>query len=130
MTHQRTLIRRAIATAVGGVTTRVRPTQPGELPAIIVYALRETSELQTIRRALLRTASVQIELRLAETDALDDELDAACAGVEAAMAADPTFGRLALNSWLSATTIGLDRQGDRNQAVATLEYQVEYRTAG
>lgn len=128
MTHRRQSIRKAIAAAIGGVTTRTRPTQDSELPARIVYTLKETSGLANLRRALERPASVAIELRVKATGDLDDALDAQCEAVEAAMEIDPTFGRLAINSFLASTTIGLDGEGDSAQGVATLEYQVTYRT--
>jgi hypothetical protein len=128
MTHARQSIRQAVAAAVGGVATRTRPTQDAELPAVIVYALKESSELAAVRRSLERTLSVIVEIRAASTGAIDDALDALCEAAEAAMDADPTFGRLAVTSFLAATTIGLDGEGDDRQAVATLEYQVIYRT--
>lgn len=128
MTHKRQSIRQAIATAVGGVATRMRPTTDDELPAILVYTLRETSGLAAMRRSLERTVSVIVELRAKSTGAIDDALDALCETVEAAMESDPTFGRLAITSFLASTTVGIEVDGDFRQAVATLEYQVIYRT--
>ena len=130
MTHKRQSIRVAIATAIGGEATRTRPTADTELPAKLVYTLREASGLVTVARSLERTLTAVVEIRASSTGAIDDALDALCETVEAAMAADPTFGRLAITSWLASTTIGLDGEGDTRQAVATLEYSVMYRTAG
>lgn len=130
MTHKRQSIRQAVATAVGGTATRTRPTTDDELPAVLVYTLRETSELAQLRRALERTVSVIVEIRAKSTGAIDDALDALCETAEAAMEADPTFGGLAITSFLASTSVGLDGEGDYRQAVASLEYQVIYRTGG
>lgn len=136
MTHKRQSIREAIAaqlqatpTLLGRVVkTRSRPTMPDELPLAIVYTLSESSDQATIAGDLTRTLSVMIEVRASSVGAMDDTLDALCAVVEQSMAADQTFGRLARNSFLSGTSIGLDGEGDSRQAVATLTYTVLYDT--
>ncbi len=130
MTHRRQQIRTAIAQAIGGETTRFRPTADSELPVKLVYTLAEKSGLADLKRTLQRVVSVGIEIRAASTGQLDNALDALCEEVEAAMADDPSFGRLALNSHLASTSIGLDGEGEQRHAVAVLEYQVTYRTAG
>ena len=54
MTHPRQLIRHAIADAVSGVASRVRPTSDAELPCRLVYTLSEQSSQVTIKGKLER----------------------------------------------------------------------------
>lgn len=136
MTHKRQLIRDEIVQILDGdpilqgrvSSMRTRATQSNELPCVIVYAIREASELQTLGRALLRTATFLVECREKAVDDLGAAIDNLCEVVEARMDNDPSFDRTALNSWLSGTQIGLDGEADERQAVATLEYTVQYRT--
>ncbi|MGF7160129.1 hypothetical protein FHS85_001752 [Rhodoligotrophos appendicifer] len=136
MTHRRQEIRAAVVEILKAavphgcavVRTRTRPTQANELPTVLVYMIRETSETSTLRGRLDRTASLLIEIRCAATVDLDDRIDALCEIVEGAMAAVGSFGRLALHSFLASTNIGLDGEGESRQGVAILEYSVTYRT--
>lgn len=138
MTHKRQSIRDAIVAALnadpglsGSVfSMRTRPTQDNELPCVIVYATRETSELEPLNRSkLLRTVIFAIECREKAVGDIGAAIDDLCETVEGVMDDDPSFGRLARHSFLSSTQIGLDGEPDERQAVATLEYTVTYRTA-
>ncbi|WP_342640935.1 hypothetical protein [Rhodoligotrophos ferricapiens] len=136
MTHRRQAIRTAVADLLRAAMplgcivarTRTRSTQANELPAVLVYTLRETSEPATIGPKLDRSASLLIEIRVADSNDLDDRIDDLCEKVEVAMAVDPTFGRLAINSYLAATNIGLDGESESRQGIAVLDYSVNYRT--
>jgi hypothetical protein len=128
VTHLRQLLREAIAQAVGGSTSRVRPTRDEELPCRIVYAVNEAAELLTVSGTLKRTATVLIEVRAKATPGFDDELDAHAESIEAAMDADPKFGNLALNSWLAQTQITIEAESEKPQAVMRLAYSVLYAT--
>jgi len=140
VTHKREQIRAAIVAALGQQATltgkvfamRVRRTSDEELPVVLVYPTREASELADMKRTLSRALTVAIEIRdkTTSTGDIGAGIDDLAVAVEAAMIADPSFGRLALNSYLAATTIELDGEGDFRQAVAVLEYQVTYRTPG
>jgi hypothetical protein len=136
VTHPRQQIRDAaiaLLDAVPGLTGRVegmrtRATVDDELPVVLVYSTRETSTRETVKRGLMRVATLAIEIRVKAAGDIGAAVDALCAEVEAAMESDPGLSRKARDSVLAATTIGLDGEGDHRQAVATLEYQVTYRT--
>jgi hypothetical protein len=129
MLHRRAEIRDAIAATLIATnafravdTSRVRRTQDHELPVALVYALSEKSGEVTLARMIV------VEICVATTATLDDQIDALCLSVEAAMGADPTFGRQALDSVLDSTQIGLNGEGDLRHGVALLTYGVTYRT--
>lgn len=136
MSHKRAQLRQAAVDILEAIEdlgatvhrTRIRPTPDEKLPAVNVYALRETSELQNMKRNLGREASLVLEIRVGTTEDMDDEIDDLCEKVENAMESSYLFGGLATNSWLASTTIGIDGEGDYRQGVASMEYRVGYRT--
>lgn len=136
MPHPRQTIRdaiKAILNATPGFegrvdTTRSRPTSTSELPCIIIYTLQETSGRSSTGGGLLRTLNVGIEIRTASSGEIDDALDDLALVVERAMLADPRLGGLAIDTYLTATAVGLDGEGESRQAVATLSYTVLYGT--
>lgn len=137
MAHPRQAIRDAIVTALDVGTlagrvfgTRMRKTADDELPVALVYATQETSELANLDGALARQATLVVEARqkTAAPEDIGESIDDLCALIEASMKSDRSFGRLAMDSWLSSTNIFLDKDSEYRQAVARLEYQVMYRT--
>lgn len=137
MTHMRQIIRDTIVARLqhgvpplaGRVfANRSRPTDPGELPVALVYALSERSQAATIKGALLRNLTVVVEIRARLSDGSDDFLDDLCRAVEIAIALDPRVGGAALYSELSSTAIGLDGEGETRQMIASLSYSVQYQT--
>lgn len=137
MTHRRQDIRAAIAAALDALptlagrvaTNRPRPTQQAEeLPCAIVYTPREASAPAAVKTTLSRALTVIIEIRAAAPDALDDTLDSLAEAVEAALVADPGFGRSALTSYLAGTSLDMDDGGEAVVGVLSLELAVTYHT--
>lgn len=128
MASKRKSIRQFVATAIGGVATRLRPTQENELPAKLVYTVSETGTHLTIGRTLERQLTLTVEIRVAALSSGDDLIDDLCEGVEAAIEADPRLGGHAVNSVLRSTVIGFDAEAQTPQIVASLEYLVTYVT--
>lgn len=136
--HERAAIRAAVVAALAATTelagrvdsNRVRRSQDAELPVAIVYTLVEQSHLMDLSRALQRKLSLVVELRVKATDDLDDAIDDLALVVETALSVDPTFGRIALNSSLASTQVGLNGEGEYRHGAALLTYDVTYRTAG
>jgi hypothetical protein len=110
------------------VATRARPTEPKELPVVLVYTTAERSELATIQLDLSRTLTLMLELRTRAAEDLDAALDEMSAKAEAAIMADPRLGGLVTVSFLTETTIGLDGEGESRQAFASLTYEIRYET--
>lgn len=108
--------------------SRVHNFRPNELPGAAVYTRREASERDSLRGTLKRALDLVVEIYLEGGDSLDDEADALCLAVEAALAADLRFGRQALDSFLLETMIGLSGEGERRLGLARLTYRVIYRT--
>lgn len=137
MAHPRALIRTHVVTLMTNLpavqdrvyASRVYPMQQRNLPGICVFSLTETSELANEDRDLERRLDLAVDIYAARADgAPDDALDDLAATVEDLMEMDPTFGRLALTSWLAETTIGFDGEGDQANGLARLRYTVLYRT--
>lgn len=133
--HPRAQIRAAVVEALEGVdelsaavSARLHAFPTDRLPAAAVYTLRETSARDTIPSRLRRSLDLVVDLHLTATADLDDAADALCLAVEAALAADPTFGRRALESFLRETTVGLSGEGENRVGLARLTYTVTYRT--
>lgn len=132
--HKRAAIRAAIAAALIATpelatrvdTSRVRRTQDPELPVALVYSLQEPNQRGPLNGPLLRRLSVIVEIRVKALATLDDDVDTLCAVVEAALAIDPSFGRLAMDSYLESTQIGLSGEGEVRHGVAILTYAVSY----
>jgi len=136
VTHKRQKIRHAMRGILAAhpdltgrvFTTRARPVEQAELPVVILYGLEESAERITYQGALQRSLVVAVEIRISSAGFLDDALDNLCALVEALFAMNRNIGGLALDSVLSATSIGLDGEGEARQAIATLRYTVKYST--
>lgn len=136
MTHKRDKIREAIVAVLADIhgwggrvkANRARPTEVAELPVRLVYTLSEDASLGSLGRTVVRHLSVAIELRVGMSDKLDAALDVDAQKVEAALAAKPKLGGLAMGLSLRSTVIGLDGEGDSRQALATLTYDVQYQT--
>lgn len=126
MSHPRKLLRAAIATAVDGIASRRRPTSAAELPARLVYISSEEATGVTIKQRTQRNAVVVIEQRIAPSATLDDALDDAAEEIEAAMAADPTFGGKAATSVYAGMTLAFDTEPETPQAVMQLRWAAMY----
>jgi len=143
MAHQRQLIRQAVKdllvvanTAAGAnvTTTRVLPYRQGELPAISVYTLGETVELEEDNAVNPRELKRLLELEIAgwvvptAIISADDAMDDLAYEIETAMHADPFFGGLVGDSVLESTEMAIKGEGDTLMGIVTLTYAVTYRT--
>lgn len=137
--HQRQAIREAVKaqllnrTAAGArvFESRTVPFQRLELPAIAVYTLSESVEIEgTAPRELKRTMELAIEAHVSvrPDTTVDDALDALAEEIERAMHADQTLGGTAGDAVLSSTDVGISAEGNRPTGVVGLTYSVTYRT--
>lgn len=137
MAHVRTQIRAAIALAVKGIdivqsrvfVSRVHNLESGDLPALKLYTLNETSEPETLAppRLLAREMQVNIEIACRASLNLDRDLDTACMAVEEALSADSSLGGLAHDVRLESTEIEFSDGGEKPFGLATMTWVVIYR---
>lgn len=138
MTHVRKQIRDAIVAELTGLSTtgsnvyggRSQTVAKAKLPALFIFATEETSAIDAMGRPrpYIREVMVHIEMAVAASANVEDNIDQICLEIELAMGADNTFGSLAKRSELRATSIEFDESGDQPLAGARLEYAVQYRT--
>jgi hypothetical protein len=117
MTHKRTTIRDAVVTAV----------ETEALPHLSVYmGDEERSEESDSMSADLISAELIIEARAESTVEVDITADLMLEEVQAALAADPTFGGAALDSRYAGLEV--EREGEATNAVIlmTINYRVLY----
>lgn len=139
MAHVRKQIRDRIASVLSsGVSltkrrvysSRIYPLTEANLPAITVYSGVETSSLINMSaKDMFRTMTINVDAYVRATNTFDDDIDAICVQIEAAMAGDFTVNGLAKDAILTSTEI--DFSGDTEQpiGVARLTYTVRYVTA-
>ena len=109
--------------------SRVHNWQAAELPGVAVYTLSDQSETAPIdSREMTRTVTVAVEIYVGGGESIDDEIDALCVAIEAAMEGDDEgrFGGLVIDSALTRTSIGLVGETERRHGICRLEYEVEY----
>jgi hypothetical protein len=138
MKHARQTIREAVATtlaAITGVTIYTSRAYPRLNPPVIsVYGNDEESSSEndsmpaTIRYS--RRLALNIEIAVSAATEYDNLVDNYAAQVEALMAADLTLDGTATDSVLRRTTLKLNGEMEKAVAIATLTYEVWYRTLG
>lgn len=137
--HLRTQIRDKVVTVVTGLATtgsRVHAARPGtrplrSLPALIVYTNGEDINLasgQRGSRRLERPLDLVIEAYVAETSDPDKTLDTINKEVEVVMAADPTLGALAKDSYLMRVEKEQDDEAEKPTWLLRMTYYCEYHT--
>lgn len=137
--HERQTIREAVVAALSGNTSagtrvsksRLAPNDAAQLPAINVYTDVEAVDPvshESAPRTLRRAVSITIDAWVAADVNLDDALDAISLEIEAAMDTDVWLAGAARDSYLTASEIGMTRDGARPMGVVQLKYDVEYRT--
>ncbi len=136
MAHVRQQIRKKVGVIVTGLasgagvhTSSVYNLQPGDSRALKIYTLSEGVERDTQKypRGTQRQLQLIIEAIAKSTVDLDDVLDALCAEVEAAIAADISLGGLVKDVYLETTTIEFNGGADQPHGMATMSWIVEYR---
>ena len=137
MAHKRESIRKAIVTAVTGLTTTgsnvfsgiTYDLASGDLPALKVYAKNEqydedNSELVDIEGRLLMVTVEAVEK--ASTD-LDDTLDDICEEVEIAIAGSTGVADLVIGGRLDSTEIEFESGAELPVGTATMKWAIFYR---
>lgn len=136
--HKRTEIRQFIISAITNTETlganvfgsRVYPLEQTALPSACVYTVREESERKTIGGGSLhRNLAVRIDVYVAGLN-IDDACDQVAEEVEAALAADKTFGGHVIDSMLNSTEINFSDDGDKPNGLMSLTYECLYITQG
>jgi len=135
MSHARQQIREAIVTlldAITDVTGYVKPfrTAPHDRsPDIVVYTTTdEIMHQYDADNKYIHALTVEVEIRKKANDTLDDDLDALCSKVEVKMFTDPTLGGKVKQTELIQTDIKFDGEGNKDTGLATLTFEVWYRT--
>ena len=136
--HVRQQIRERVGTVLTGLTTtgsnvyqsRVYPLSTSNLPGLLIYTLSETSEPDTmgVQQGVERLLTLAVEGYAKATANLDDTLDTICKEVETAIAGDTKLNNLARNAFLTSTEIQLNGDGEQPIGVATMTFEVNYRT--
>lgn len=139
MSHLRQQIReRAAATVTGLVTTganvfksRLYPLEPGETPGILVYTDSEVSEIDNFGAVRDITRNLELKLKgfAQATSNIENDLDKISKEIEVAMGGDVDLNSLAIDSFLSATEIEFNADGNKPVGAVTLTYNVIYRNA-
>lgn len=140
--HARELIRKAIATAVTGLTTtgadvftsRLYPYEDDDLPNLSVYVARDPETVEDEDDVMgsyqIRVLPVEIVARVKATTELDDQLDDICAEVETALVGSATVKALVKSLRLVSTEIDMDNEGEKPVGAARMEWEVIYRVNG
>ena len=136
--HVRQQIRERVGTVLTGLTTtgsnvyqsRVYPLSASNLPGLLIYTLSETSEpdVMGVQQGVERLLTLAVEGYAKATGNLDDTLDTICKEVETAIAGDTKLNNLARNAFLTSTEIQLNGDGEQPIGVATMTFEVNYRT--
>jgi hypothetical protein len=140
MGHQRSAIRDAVVTAVGGLATtgtnvfasRVRPMTASELPCLCVYVREDDSEEDEASmsaddppRILMRRAEVHVEGYVRGSD--DDTLDDIAEEVETALFSDTAL-LAEVNDWRQGPqTLRVDGEGDNLIGAIDMTFFAFYR---
>ncbi len=139
--HQRQIIREAVHAVLLGNTSagtqvsknRQRPYRTAQLPAIDLMNADDAVDSESANTApkeLLHTYSLDVRVRVAVTDAVDDAMDALAEEIEPLMHADPFFGGAAgeKGSSLTGTSFDFDTEGEFDIGLMTLSYDFKYYT--
>ncbi len=110
---------------------RAAPMPVAQAPYLLVYGRPEQSDRLTgagMTRTLMRQLTLAVDIVTASADDSDDQVNAIAAEVEAALAAQPTLGKLCKDLWLAATTPDARAEGETRIGRARLEFTVQYVT--
>jgi hypothetical protein len=138
MAHVRKLIRDRMQTilsaGVGLVngrvySSRVYPLTAAKLPAITVHSGAEVSGLMAMGTVTLtRTLAISVDVYVRANETFDDDVDAICVQVEAAVGADFRLNDLAKDVVLRGTDIDFSGEGEVPVGIARLTFDVRYVT--
>lgn len=138
MAHARESIRKAITTAVTGLTTtganvftnHAYPFADADLPNLSIYVAHEaetSGDDGEMGSYEIRILPFQIAVRAKANSTLDDTLDDSCAEVETAIQGAAAIKALVKEIQLISTEIELDNEGEKPVGVARMEWAALYR---
>ena len=137
MAHPRKIIRDAVVQALTGLAattthvhaTRTQPLEAEQLPALCIYTLDETSELDALSpRKMMRQLTLIVEAVAQVNDTIDDALDQICLEVETQLGTNFTLGGLVKDCRLASTKIAVRGQGEKDTGSAVMSFDILYRT--
>lgn len=143
MSHQRQAIRAAVETAIGTTTvagTNVFINRPNPLsqrpnprssesmlPAILIYTKDESSAVYNeAPRMYKRTVELVVELAMAMTDSIDDDLDTFADVVENRILQDDSLGGTAAETRLVSSTMTIVDTGEMPIGAVVMTFDVDY----
>lgn len=121
------------STAINVFKTRFLPLYPDELPALGVYIVDEPADHQeTAPREYFREPQLRIDIVLAKdgVEDPDDEIDYIAKQVEDLLMINNKMDGLIADLFLTGTTITPKVDGDKIYLGATMNFKLEYYTAG
>lgn len=134
MAHIRTRVRSALHTALAASApsgwsverSREREVDLGEMPVVLIGVRREVAQPDgnclPERRDL--AAEVTAHVAVVNFEDLEDDLDAASAWIEKAIAADPTLGGVARETVYRGADLDLVIGGERPAGRVTLSFDI------
>lgn len=141
MSHARTQIRTAAVAAVTAIKVGgnavfagvygYRTAKHKNLPDVIIYTVNDevNHELDTLDGKETHALTVMAEIRAKVTDDLDDTLDGYCVLVEKALKTNVALNALLKQLSLIGTSIEMESETDKENGLATIEYEAWYRVA-
>tara|TARA_B100000131_G_scaffold322373_1_gene376096 strand:+ start:2412 stop:2852 length:441 start_codon:yes stop_codon:yes gene_type:complete len=138
MAHARQTIRERFVTLVTGLSTtgsnvfdtRLYNLTQDNLPALVVVAENETSELDEVSPgALIRNLEIICECFVEQNNDIEDTMDNICEEVEEAIGADPTLNGTSILCELTTTEIEYSSLGEKPIGTARMVFNVSYKTS-
>lgn len=139
MSHVRTQIRNAVASALTGLNTtgsnvfksHVYPIGEDQLPGLTVHTLGEASELMAVSSSgtrMKRVLELSVTAYVKDASSSDETVDTIMVEVEEALQADATVRNLVKFITPRDLSIDYSGEGDVPVAIATQNFDVEYHT--
>lgn len=138
MSHGRQQIRDAVVAAVTGLATtgnnvfrtRIHPLEEASLPALLVYTLSETSDIDTMGRprGQSRVLRIGIEIAVQQLANIDNLMDTIAAEVEVAMASNAPLNGMLHDLTLDSADVVKSGDGEVRMLGMQMTYSAQYRT--
>jgi len=133
--NKRTEIRDAVKELLDGETeagsnvyvNRETSLWQSELPAILIYTNQESSVPNSINlKRYIRTLELKIEVKVEESEAVDEEIDALLAEIEEIVSENISLSGTVLSTKQISTEIEFDTSGEKPLGVGTLTFECQY----
>lgn len=135
MANNRVAIRAAIQTLLLNATdaednvytNRKNKLWESELPAILISTVQEPALPESLSgRRYIRNLEVKLIIKIASTEASDDDLDVLVGQVETLVNANQFLSGTVLSTIQTNTELIFDAEGETDVAVATLTFECKY----